>query len=226
MPLSKVNLSATANKLDRPFNVSPLAAVADLSISLFICQGQVAWHRHLDEDELFLVHEGVVGLDTERGRLTLHSEELVVVPKGVAHRSGSQLRSIVVLIRPAVLSDRKNGHRRYALDTDPPLEKVRLARVQAMLAAPYQAITVAQVEDFELLLMSVVGAGPRSVAAEHSALWLALRGRVALETDSAETTYLEAGELLSVPRGTAYQFTSETPGVLLTLARAAGGAAG
>jgi len=88
MPLDIVKLAEAANKLDQPFRVVPLASVGDLAISVFVCQGQVNWHRHLDEDELFLVHEGVVAVDTERGRLTLHSEELAVVPKGVGHRSG------------------------------------------------------------------------------------------------------------------------------------------
>lgn len=62
------------------------------------------------------------------------------------------MRSVVLLMPPTVLSDRKNGHRHNPLDTDP-LEKVRLARVQALAGAPYQAVTVAQVEDFELSLL-------------------------------------------------------------------------
>src|SRR5713226_3864775 len=100
MALDVVSLAQAANKLDHPFRVVQVASIGDLALSIFVCQGQVNWHRHMDEDELFLVHEGVVAIDTERGRLTLHSEELVVVPKGVGHRSGSQLRSIVLLFRP------------------------------------------------------------------------------------------------------------------------------
>lgn len=225
MPLTPVDISGTANKLDKPFSVVPLAQVADLTIGLYVCQGQVPWHRHLDEDELFLVHEGVVGLDTERGRMTLHSEELAVVPKGVGHRSGSQLRSVVILIRPAVMSDRKNGQRRHGLESDPPIEKVRLARIQAMLAVPYQAMTVAQVEDFELLLLSARGDGPETTAPDHGALLLALRGSLTLTSDGGDIAVLAAGGLLVVPGGTAYRLAAEQPSVLLTLARASGGEA-
>ena len=153
MALNVVKLAEAANRLDQPFRVVQLATIGDLALSVFVCQGQINWHRHLDEDELFLVHEGVVAVDTERGRLTLHSEELIVVPKGVGHRSGSQLRSVVLLLRPIVLTNRKNGHRHGQVDTDPPLEKVRLARVQTTLPAPYQALPVARVEDFDLMLV-------------------------------------------------------------------------
>src|SRR5258708_38928879 len=119
MALDVVKLAEAANKLDQPFRVVQLASVGDLALSVFVCQGQVNWHRHLDEDELFLVHEGVVAIDTERGRLTLPSEELVFVPKGVAHRSGSQLRSVVLLIRPMMLTNRRNGHRHGLVDNHP-----------------------------------------------------------------------------------------------------------
>ncbi|MCC7361791.1 MAG: hypothetical protein IT317_20075 [Anaerolineales bacterium] len=217
-----INLSAAANRVDRPFVVQSLATIADLSVSVFVCQGQVGWHKHLDEDELFLVHEGVIGLDTERGRLTLHSEELVVVPKGLSHRSGSQLRSVVVLIRPTVLSDRKNGHRHSPLDTDPPLEKVRLARLTTLATEPYQAVTVAQVEDFELLLLQAKGEGAQSVAPAFGALWLALRGGVAVELEAGRRD-LGTGELLVVPPGSAYRLRAAEPSVLLTLDRSGPG---
>jgi mannose-6-phosphate isomerase-like protein (cupin superfamily) len=222
MALDIVKLAEAANKLDQPFRVVQLASVGDLAVSIFVCQGQVNWHRHLDEDELFLVHEGVVGLDTERGRLTLHSEELAVVPKGVGHRSGSQLRSVVLLVRAMVLTNRKNGHRHGMVDTDPPLEKVRLARVAATMPGPYRALPVATVENFDLLLVSAEGFGPPEVAPGHGALWLVVRGAAGIETNQGAGVRLEAGELTVLPAGQSYRLTATQPSLLLTLARSTG----
>jgi mannose-6-phosphate isomerase-like protein (cupin superfamily) len=219
MAIDIVKLAEFANKLDQPFRVVPLASVGDLALSVFVCQGQVNWHRHLDEDELFLVHEGVVALDTERGRLTLHSEELAVVPKGVGHRSGSQLRSVVLLLRPMVLTNRKNGYRHGLVDTDPPLEKVRLARVQTTMTVPYRAMPVARVEDFDLLLVTAEGFGPPETAPAHGALWLVVRGAVGIETDQSAGVRLEAGELAVLPQRQSYRLTAAQPSLLLTLAR-------
>lgn len=219
MSLTITNLSAAANRIGRPFAVVTLATIGDLALSVFVCQGQVDWHRHLDEDELFLVHEGVIGLETERGNLTLHAEELVVVPKGVAHRSGSTLRSVVVLVRAAVLSERKNGHRAHPLDSDPPLEKVRIARAVMMLTTPYQPVALARVESFDVLLMSAQGFGPQEAAPRHGALWLALRGSVGIEMAEGAGARLETGELTILPAAARYRLHAAQPAVVLTLRR-------
>jgi len=220
MPLSITNLLAMANRIERPFNLVPLATIGDLTLSLYVCQGVVNWHKHPDADELFLVQEGVIGLETERGNLNLHSEELVVVPKGVAHRSGSTLRSVVVLLRPAGVTTGHNGHQQlYTLESDPPLEKVRLARVQSALRVPYQPAALARVETFEVLLMTAEGFGPSEAAPGYGALWLVVRGSVGVETESGAGTRLEAGDLTVVPRGTTYRLSAAKQAVLLTLAR-------
>jgi quercetin dioxygenase-like cupin family protein len=210
--LDVADLNALAAKLERPFALSTVATVGDMTLSAFLCQGQMSWHKHLDEDELFLIHEGVVLLETSRGRLTLHSEEAVVVPKGVSHRSSSQLRSIVLLLRPSVLTERKNGHRTHAVDTDPPLEKVRLARVATTMAEAYRPTALARVEDFELLLVNAQGESAAEAAPAFGALWLVIRGKLTV-TAEGQPHSLDAGSLLVVPGGMEYALTA-VPGTL------------
>ena len=219
MTAKVANLNEVAGKLERPFALTALATVGDLTLSVFLCQGQMSWHKHLDEDELFLVHEGVVVLETPRGRLTLHSEEVAVVPKGLSHRSSSQLRSIVLLLRPSVLTERKNGHRTHPLDTDPPLEKVRLARVATTLNEPYRPTALARVEDYELLLVPAQGSGPVEAAPAYGALWLVVRGRLDLTTGDV-TTRLEAGQLAHLEAGTAYSLNAPPGTLALTIGQA------
>ena len=217
MPLEVVSLTAIAGQLDRPFALRTLATVGDLSLSAFMCQGQTSWHKHLDEDELFLVHEGVVVLETTRGKLTLHSEEVAVVPKGVSHRTSSQLRSVVLLLRPSVLTERRNGHRTHTVDTDPPLEKVRLARVLTTMNEPYRPIALARVEDFDLMLVSAQGTGPAEVAPAYGALWLVVRGSLTVELQAGDSVSLDAGTLAVVPGGTEYQLSAALGTLAVTL---------
>jgi mannose-6-phosphate isomerase-like protein (cupin superfamily) len=222
MPLEIVDLTAIAAKLERPFALTTLAKVGDLSLSAYLCQGQMGWHKHLDEDELFLVHEGVVVLETARGRLTLHSEEVAVVPKGVSHRSSSQLRSIVLLLRPSVLTERKNGHRTHSLDTDPPIEKVRLARVLTTMSQPYRPTALARVEDYELLLVSAQGAGPAETAPAYGALWLVVRGSMNVMVSGDQAYTLGPGFLTVVPAGAEYGLTAAPGTLALTLGHSVG----
>lgn len=220
MTLPVARLDEAASRLS-PFQVQSLASLGPLVVSVFVCQGQMEWHKHLDEDELFLVHEGVIGLDTDRGNLSLHAEELAVVPKGVMHRSRSMLRSVVVLIRPAVFTERTNGHRHFYTTPDEPLlEKVRLAAALTAAGEPFRPVTVGQVEDGELLAMLGRGIGPELTAPASGAFWLVVRGALRIETGAGAVTELAAGDLTVVPAGTRYQVVCREPSLLATLVRA------
>lgn len=221
MSLPVVNLSRAAAALEKPFMLQPLARVAQLVVSVFICQGEMEWHKHLDEDELFLTHEGHITLETDRGNLSLMPEELVVVPKGVYHRSRSEQRSAVVLIRPLTFTERLNGHRHfYSTDADPPLEKVRLARLAPALGTPFHPTALAQVEDFELLLTVGRGLSDMLAAPEYGALWLVVRGPLRVELAHGDVTELSAGDLTGVPPGMRYRLICREPALLLTLQKA------
>jgi mannose-6-phosphate isomerase-like protein (cupin superfamily) len=221
--LSVINLARLADEIAQPFMVRPVARLGPLLLSVFICQGQVDWHKHLDEDELFLVHEGVIELETDRGSLSLHAEEMAVVPKGTLHRSRSALRSTVVLIRPAVLTERKNGQRRfYTTDDDAPLEKVRLARVIEASAEPFRLVTLARVEDFNVLLAEGREAGPIETAPVQGAVWLVVRGALRVDAETGDTANANAGELAVIPGQTPYRLTALQPSLLMTLTRRSG----
>jgi len=219
MSLSVVNLSQAANKIEQPFALVTLGLIGDLSVSLYVCQGQVDWHKHADEDELFLVHQGLVKLETERGTVTIHPDECAVVPKGIAHRSGSALRSVVLLVRAHVLSERKNGHRRlHATSSDPPLEKGRLSRPADELPREFEPLTIARVEDVGLTVQRAKGFGSRTTTPRGGALLLALRGAALVETDAGGAR-LESGELTLLPGKAAYTLSAPEEAMVARLQR-------
>lgn len=49
-------------------------------------EGEFAWHKHDDTDDLFLVVQGTLDLELRDRTVTLGPGELFVVPKGVEHR--------------------------------------------------------------------------------------------------------------------------------------------
>jgi mannose-6-phosphate isomerase-like protein (cupin superfamily) len=220
MPLQTANLSAIAGELQQPFTLRPVASVGHLVICVFVCQGQIEWHKHLDEDELFLVQDGVIALETERGRFNLHAEELAVVPKGVMHRSGSVLRSTVLLIRPTGYTERTNGHRHfYSTGDELPLEKVRLARLAGLTTEPFQPLTLGQIEDYEVLLAVGQGIGVEQTAPATGSFWLVVRGELRIEANDGDVTIVRAGEMTVIPAGAGYRFICRETALLLTLAK-------
>ena len=112
----------------------------------YVCQGAVQWHKHIDHDELFLVRQGWMVLESEWGNMTLKPDEMAIVPKGVGHRSSSQLRAVVLFLQPAD-ADRKNGHRRiFAIPRERRYSAFKLTDV-AVHADPFRPEPIADIED-------------------------------------------------------------------------------
>jgi len=217
MSLTVVNILETANEVDQPFALLDIALVGELSVHLYICQGQLDWHKHFDEDELFFVYEGLLRLETELGSLNLHADECAVVPKGITHRTGSALRSVAVLARTAVLGERKNGHRRlHSITAEARLRKGRLARPAAQMPPPYMPETVARLEGYALALQWAEGVGPPVTAPSGGTLLVALRGVLLVETKGGGAR-LETGELTALPGGTPYTLTAPEPALAVLL---------
>ncbi|HEY74693.1 MAG TPA: cupin domain-containing protein [Thermoflexia bacterium] len=218
MRLEKLRLEDAAQRLTEPFSMIDLATVGDLTVSLYLCQGILAWHRHLDQDELFWVHKGVILLESEQGKVRLRPGELAVVRKGLAHRSSSPLRSTVILVRCTALPNRKNGRFRLYGTTEPGPQRVSLRDAAQHLPAPFEPQTVARVEDAVVQVARGEGPWPLPEVAEHDTLLVTLSGTVIVQTERG-TLALRADELTVVPQGTSYMLTTTQDAVLVRLAR-------
>ncbi len=63
-----------------------VAEVDEVYVKVARVKGEMVWHAHDDEDELFLVLKGQLRLEIEGGEpVELEEGELFVVPKGVRH---------------------------------------------------------------------------------------------------------------------------------------------
>ena len=93
-------------------------AVADLNghqVRLVKFQGEFVWHKHDNEDELFLVHRGRFTMEFRDRKMELREGELIVVPRGVEHRPVAESEVEVVLFEPAStvnIGDSKETSRR------------------------------------------------------------------------------------------------------------------
>ncbi len=63
--------------------------------------GEFVWHKHDLEDELFLVHRGVLHMRLRGGVVLVHQGEFYVVPRGVEHQPYAPEEVEVVLFEPA-----------------------------------------------------------------------------------------------------------------------------
>ena len=76
-----------------------IAEIDDSYVKVARVNGQLDWHNHADEDEMFLVLEGALHIDLEDGTsVDLAEGDLYVVPKGVRHNPSTTGDCLIMLI--------------------------------------------------------------------------------------------------------------------------------
>ncbi len=217
--LEKHNIGDVARDLQRPWLTHPVARFGDLELDVYICQGTLAMHRHIEQDELFMVYEGNMLLGSDRGDVALRPEEMVVVPKGTAHQSSSVLPATVILLRVADdLSMRRNGQwRLFSTGRDSGLEKINLGAVYMGLSIPYQPALVTRYEGWALRLIRCAGEGPPAAASPYGAVLLVMRGMLAVQPVGGEMMPARRGDVVMVPPRMAYRLVTDTAAMALAI---------
>jgi len=219
MPLKVINVAQEATKLTEPFSLIELACVDYLVVDVFVCHGAVIWHKHIDQDELFLVQSGVISLETEWGNLKLGSGELAVVPKGVGHRSSSSLWSVVLLFRPRFLADRRNGDRRiFAMKGERQIEKVSVSAEAARLLDDLEPSDLACLDGFVVRLSLCLGESHWHEHEGRDEFLFVQEGVVELKAED-ETVSVRAGEITVVPKGMIHRLAPGDGAVVMLLER-------
>jgi len=217
--LEKISYAQAAVQLKKPFTMIELTQMDDLALSVFLCQGTMPFHRHLDQDELFMVHSGTISIESDWGNLVLRPGELAVVPKGLSHRSTSLIRSLVLLFQPRLIVNRRNGDRRlFALKDAGRLEKVSVPAMGRQIVNPHTPVTLADLDTFALNLLLCRETGYWRQYDRQSSLVLCYDGQVILDSDLGQVS-LYRGELVVVPKSTTYRLSGKDRSLVLELQR-------
>ncbi len=185
-----------------------IALLGDIVVSVYICEGMLRWHRHIDTDELFWVHEGAILLESERGDLRLNAGDLAVVPKGVSHRTQSDQRASVILLRCGFLPDRKNGQRRlYSTEGDPELESFNPRLIAQEIDEPFLFRTVARIENALVQVARGEGSWSSVIPSNQEAFLGVLEGSATVRTAN-RMLHMHSGDFTVAPGGSGYSLSS------------------
>ncbi len=77
-----------------------VAQVNDQYVKVAKIKGDLAWHKHDEEDELFYVVKGSVTIEYEGDAVTLNAGDFHVVPKGRMHNPVAEEECWIVLVEP------------------------------------------------------------------------------------------------------------------------------
>jgi len=99
--IQKVNLAEKFGIFSEQWTPKIAGELNDSYVKLAKVEGEFVWHRHADEDELFLVIRGTLRIQLrEQAEIVLHPGELVIIPRGVEHRPVADEEVQILLLEP------------------------------------------------------------------------------------------------------------------------------
>ena len=89
-----------AELIKDPFIPLDVFKVNETAVRLVKIHGKYHWHKHTNEDELFIVVQGQMALNFKDKSVTLNEGEGYVVKKGVLHQSFAENEALVLMVEP------------------------------------------------------------------------------------------------------------------------------
>ena len=97
--MQSINLAEALASLQEYWSPKVVGRVNDQYVKVAKLKGELAWHKHDDEDELFQVVTGTLLIQIEGGsNVRLGPGEFYVVPRGVMHNPVAEQECGIVLI--------------------------------------------------------------------------------------------------------------------------------
>lgn len=97
--IASTDLRAALDGLTEHWSPRVVGRVNDQYVKVAKLLGELAWHRHDEEDELFLVLRGRLRIQFEGGRETVLEEgQFCVVPRGTLHNPVADAECGIALI--------------------------------------------------------------------------------------------------------------------------------
>ena len=85
--IESINISEKFSKFEKQWTPHIVGELNNQYVKLCKLKDDFVWHKHDDEDELFMVFKGTLLMDFRDGRTVEVGEgEILIVPKGVEHR--------------------------------------------------------------------------------------------------------------------------------------------
>lgn len=95
------DLDTCFNAVTEHWSPRVVAQVNDQYVKVAKVHGQLVWHHHETQDELFYVAKGHLKIEYEGGRVVdLPAGSMHVVPRGVMHNPVAEQECWIVLIEP------------------------------------------------------------------------------------------------------------------------------
>ncbi len=98
--MDKINLKQKLTLFNEYWTPKIIGEANGQYVKLAKVQGDIVWHAHANEDEIFLVIDGAITIEMRDGAVHLETGEMFIVPQGVEHRVLADDEAHILLLEP------------------------------------------------------------------------------------------------------------------------------
>ena len=101
MSIEKINISNKLEMFSGYFDPKIVAGLNGQHVKLVKFKGEFVWHKHDQEDEMFLVISGNFNMELRDKIINIEQGEFIVIPKGTEHKPVAEEEVHILLFEPA-----------------------------------------------------------------------------------------------------------------------------
>jgi len=99
--MNKVNIEEKLALFNDHWNPRIAGELNGQQIKLAKFKGEFIWHKHENEDEMFIVIKGSFRMELRERTIELKEGEFIIIPKGTEHKPVADEEVSVMLFEPA-----------------------------------------------------------------------------------------------------------------------------
>lgn len=99
--MKKINISEKFSQFTEVWTPKVIAESNGQLVKIAKGSGELVWHKHDNEDELFIVFKGQLTLQLRSENIVLTPGEMYVVPKGVEHCPKAEPDTHFMMVEPS-----------------------------------------------------------------------------------------------------------------------------
>jgi len=116
--LKKINIQEKFGLFSELWTPKILAESNGQLVKIAKGEGELVWHSHENEDELFMVFKGQLTLQLRGENIVLNPGEMYIVPKGVEHCPKAEPDTHFLMIEPASTAHTGESQSELSVSTD------------------------------------------------------------------------------------------------------------
>jgi len=114
--MEKINLEQKLSLFNDHWNPRIVGELNGQQVKLAKLKGEFTWHKHDNEDELFLVLKGNLKIEFRDKTIELTENEFIIIPRGVEHKPVADEEVSIMLFEPATTLNTGNVRNEFTKD--------------------------------------------------------------------------------------------------------------